>query len=68
MARAMFSDFSLFTKREVKSIWTVTNALRAGQKVGTANFDHVCEVLDKYPDLKYDELRAMAVFYGLVEV
>lgn len=67
MARAMFTEFSLFTKREVKSIWDVTNDLRAGRRVASAKFDHACELLDKFPDLKYDELRALAVFHGIIE-
>lgn len=68
MARAMFTEFNVFTKREVKSIWAVTNALRAGQPVSTQVFDRVCSLLDRTPDLKYDELRALAVFHGVLEV
>lgn len=65
MKRAMFADFNVFTKREVKSIWTATNDLRAGKPVSTQVFDRVCSLLDRTPDLKYDELRALAVFHGL---
>lgn len=68
MARAMFSDFNLFTNREVKCIWSVTNDLREGRTVSTQRFDRACEALDKFPDLKYDELRALAVFHGIMEV
>lgn len=66
--RAMFSDFNAFTKREVKSIWTITNDLRAGKKVNVQVFDRVCALLERTPDLKYDELRALAVFHGILEV
>lgn len=68
MLRAMFSDFNAFTKREVKSIWTITNDLRAGKKVNVQTFDRVCALLERTPDLKYDELRALAVFHGILEV
>ena len=63
----MFNDFNLFTSREVKTIWEVTNKLKNGEPVYTQQFDHCIEVLDnKKPDLKFDELLMLANLHGLV--
>jgi hypothetical protein len=67
---AMFHDYNLFTSKEVRSIWSVTQDLRAGKgkKVSTARFDHVCKILDeKKPDLTYDELVMLANHNGIIE-
>ena len=65
---AMFHDYNLFTSKEVRSIWSVTQDLREGKKVSTQRFDHVCEVLDaKKPDLTYDELVLLANHNGIIE-
>lgn len=64
---AMFNDYQLFTSREVKTIWTVTNKLRNNEPVYVQQFDHCIEVLDaKKPDLKYDELVMLANYHGII--
>ena len=65
---AMFHDYNLFTSKEVRSIWSVTQDLRAGKTVSTSRFDHVCKILDeKKLDLTYDELILLANHNGIIE-
>lgn len=69
MKEAMFCDYKLFTSKEVKTIWEVTMALRTGAPISTARFDHAIAILDeKKPDLKFDELRLLANYHGIIGV
>lgn len=61
-------NFHSLSSREVKSIWRVTQAFRNNEPVDIHAFDHVCQVLDeKYPDLHYDQLVALANLHGYTE-